>query len=88
MAELLPIVDRQIHADVSGERVDMDRCVGRAADRRIDDNAVFEGFSRQDVGRFEILPHHSDNAGAGLVGNLAALAIGGRDRGAARQRHP
>ncbi len=87
VAEFLPVVDRQLHADVAGERIDMDRCVGRAADRRIDDDAVFECLSRQDVGRFQIFPDHPDDARAGLIGDLAALAVGGGDRGAARQRH-
>ena len=72
---------------MAGERVDMDRRVGRAADRRIDDDAVFERLAGQDVGRLEILPDHPDDAGAGLIGDLAALAVGGGDRGAARQRH-
>jgi len=87
VAELLPVVDVEFHADMAGQRVDVDRGVGRAADRRIDDDAVFECLSRQDVGRLQILPDHPDNANAGLVGDLAALAVGGGDRGAARQRH-
>ena len=65
----------------------MDRRVGRAADRRIDHDGVLERLARQDVGRFQILPHHLDRAQPGLVGDLAALAIGRRDRGAAGQRH-
>ena len=65
----------------------MDRRVGRAADRRIDHDAVFEGLPRQDVGRLQILPDHLDDALAGLVGDLAALAIGRGNRRATRQRH-
>ncbi|OIQ68662.1 hypothetical protein GALL_497440 [mine drainage metagenome] len=65
----------------------MDRRIGRAADRRIDDDAVLKSLSRQDVGRFQVLPDHPDDALAGLVGNLAALAVRRGDRGAARQRH-
>ncbi len=87
VAVLLPVVDRKLHADMAGQRIDMDRRVGRAADRRIDHDAVLEGLSRQDVGRFQILPDHPDDALAGLIGDLAALAIGGGDRGTARQRH-
>ena len=41
----------------------------------------------QDVGGFQILPHHLDDALAGLIGDLAALAVGRGDRRAARQRH-
>ena len=87
VAEFLPVVDRELDADMAGERVDVDRRVGRAADRRIDDDAVLECLSGQDVGRFQIFPDHADDALAGFVGDLAALAIGRGDRGAAGQRH-
>ncbi len=87
VAEFLPVFDRQLHADMASQRVDVDRGVGRAADRRIDDDAVLERLSRQDVGRFQVFPDHPDNARPGLIGDLAALAVGRRDRGTARQRH-
>ncbi len=64
----------------------MDRRVGRAADRRIDHDAVLERLAGQDVRGLEVFPHHLDGALAGLVGDLAALAIGRGDRRAARQR--
>ena len=72
---------------MAGDGVDVDRGVGRAADRRIDDDGVLQRRAGHDVGGFEILPHHLDGAPAGLVGDLAPLAIGGGDGGAARQRH-
>ena len=87
VAVFLPVVDIEFDADMAGQRVDMDRRVGRAADRRIDHDAVLERLARQDVGRLQIFPDHPDDAHAGLIGDLAALAVGGRDRGAARQRH-
>ena len=86
VAELLPVVDRQLDADVARQRVDVDRRVGRAADRRIDHDAVLERLAGQDVRRLEVFPDHLDDALAGLVGDLAALAIGRGDRRAARQR--
>jgi hypothetical protein len=49
--------------------------------------AFSKAFARQDVGGLQVLPHHLDDALAGLVGDLAALAVGRRDRGAAGQRH-
>ena len=52
VAVLLPVVDRKLDADVTGQRVDVDRRVGRAADRRIDGDAVLERFARQYVGGF------------------------------------
>ena len=72
---------------MAGERIDVDRRIGRAADRRIDDDAVFECLSGQDVRRLQVFPHHVDDARAGLIGDLAAFAVGGRDRRASRQRH-
>ena len=87
VAVFLPVVDRQLDADMARQRVDMDRRVGRAADRRVDHDAVLERLAGQDVGRLQILPDHLDDALAGLIGDLAALAIGRGDRGAARQRH-
>jgi len=61
VAEFLPVVDRELDADMAGQRVDVDRRVGRAADRRIDDDAVFERFPRQDIRGFQILPNHADD---------------------------
>ena len=72
---------------MAGQRVDMDRRVGRTADRRVHDDAVLERLAGQDVGGFEVFPNHLDDAGAGLIGDLAALAIGRGDRGTAGQRH-
>src|ERR1700676_5475823 len=77
MAVFLPIVDREFHADMAGQRLDVDRRVGRSADRRIDDDAVLERLARQDVGRLQVFPDHADNALAGLIGDLAALAVRG-----------
>ncbi len=69
------------------DRIDVDRRIGRAADRRAGDDRVLEGLAGQDVRRLEVLVHDLDGAAAGLVGDLGALPVGRRDRGAARQRH-
>ena len=50
---------------MAGDGVDVDRRVGRAPDRAIDDDRVLERFARQDVRRLEILPHHFDDSLAG-----------------------
>ncbi len=72
---------------MAGDGVDVDRRVGRAADRRIDDDRVLQRLPRDDVGGLQILPHHLDDALAGLIGDLAALAMRRGDRGAAGQAH-
>ena len=65
----------------------MDRRVGGAADRRAGDDHVLERGAGHDVGGLQVLPHHLDDALAGLVGGLAALAVRRRDGGRAGQRH-
>ena len=87
VAVFLPVVDREFDADMARQRVDVDRRVGRAADRRVHHDAVLECLAGQDVGRLEILPDHVDDPLAGFVGDLAALAVGRGNRRAARQRH-
>ncbi|GCC49256.1 hypothetical protein chiPu_0033687, partial [Chiloscyllium punctatum] len=86
MSVFLPVVDRQLDADMARQRIDVDRRVGRTADRGVDHDAVLERFAGQEVRRLEVFPDHVDDALAGLVGDLATLAIGRRDRRAARQR--
>ena len=83
----LPILDRERHADVARDGVDVDRRVGRAADRAVDDDRVLERLAREDVRRLQVLPHHLDDPLAGPIGDLAALAVGRRDRRAAGQAH-
>ena len=83
----LPILDRERHADVAGDGVDVDRRVGRAANGAVDDDRVLERLARQDVRRLQVLPHHFDDSLAGPIGDLAALAMGRGDRGAAGQAH-
>ena len=87
VADLLPIVAVELDADVLRDGIDVDRRVGRAADRRVRHDDVLERLAGHDVGRLQILPHHVDDALAGLVRHLSALAVGRRDRGRARQRH-
>ena len=72
---------------MAGDGVDVDRGVGRAADGAVDHDRVLERLASQDVGRLQVLPHHVDDAPARLVGDLAALAVRRRDRGAAGQAH-
>ena len=87
VADLLPVVIVELDAEMAGDGVEVDRRIGRAADRRIDDDGVLESLARHDVGRLQILVHHVDDALAGLIGDLAALAVGRGDGGRARQLH-
>src|SRR5262249_8508696 len=85
--DLLPVLDRKLDADVAGERIEMNRRVGRAADRGVDHDRVLERLVSQDVGGFQVLANHFDDTPARLESDLAALAVGRGDRSAARQRH-
>lgn len=76
----LPVVDGEFDADMAGERVQMDRRIGRATDRRIDADRVDEGFLGQDVGGLQVFLDHFDDAKAGQVGDLLPIAIRRRDR--------
>ena len=86
VADRLPVLDRELDAGVARDRIEMDRRVGRAADRRAGDDGVLERLAREDVERLHVLEHDLDRAHAGLVGDLRALAVGRRDRRAAGQR--
>jgi hypothetical protein len=87
VADRFPVFDRKLDADVPRDGDEMDRRIGRAADRRAGDDRILEGGAGEDVRRLQILAHDLDGAQAGLVGDLAALAVRRRDRGAAGQRH-
>jgi hypothetical protein len=65
--------------------VEMDRRIGRAADRRAGDDRVLECLPGEEVERLHVGEHDLDRAHAGLIGDLRAFLIRGGDRGAARQ---
>ena len=69
------------------DRVDVDRCVGRSADRRARDDRVLEGFAGENVRWFQIFMHDRDRTPPSLIGDLRAFAIGRGDGGAAGQRY-
>ncbi len=54
----------------------MDRRVGRATDRGVENDGVLERLAGHHVGRLQILVHHIDDALAGPIGHLPALAVG------------
>ena len=61
--------------------------IGRSADRGGQSDRVEERFAGEDLRRAQVLIGHVDDALAGLVGHLRALAIRSGDRRLAGQRH-
>ncbi len=80
IAVRLPIVERELHAQVACDGSQVNRSVGRSADRGVDDDRVQERVTGHYLGRPQILVDHRDDALSGLVGNLLPLTIGGRNR--------
>ena len=87
VANLLPIFDFQIDADMTSDGIDVDWRIGRTADCGVHNNGIFKRFARHNVGRLQIFPNHLDRTNAGLIGDLAALAIRSRNSGTTRQCH-
>ena len=56
--------------------VEVDRRIGRPANRRVYHNRIFERGSGHNITRAQILPHHLDDAPAGFIADLATLAVG------------
>ena len=87
VADRLPVVIVERDSEVARDRVEMDGCVGRPADRRVDHDGVLERLAGHDVGGLEVLSDHLHDAPAGMVGDLAALAIGCGNGGGTRKLH-
>ena len=85
--DALPILERQVDADMAGNRRQMNGRVGRSADGAVDHDGVVERISGQNVGWLEILMHHLDDALAGQIGGFLAIAIRGGNSGRTRQHH-
>src|SRR5262249_53740141 len=79
----LPVGVRDVHADVARDGVHMDGAVGRGGDGGGDDDRILEGGLREDGARRHAFVNEGGGAAAGLIGDLGALAVGGRDGGAA-----
>ena len=72
---------------MTGQCDQVQRRIGRAAERGIHANGIEEGFPLQDVGRLAIGANHLDDLPAGLVRALLPVAVRRRDRRRTRQRH-
>ena len=86
VAERLPIVERDFHAYVAGERRQIDWRIGGASDCRVDHDVVAKCLAGEDVGRLKVLGHHLDDPLASLVCALLAIAVGRGDGGRAWKR--
>ncbi len=84
---LLPVVERQLDAEVAGQGDEVDRRVGRSAERGVDRDGVEEALARHHVRRLEILGDHFDDALAGQIGRFLPVAMRCRDRRGSRQHH-
>ena len=77
----------QLDAQPAGDGDQVHDGVGRAADRHIDCNGVFESLAGHDAGRAQIFAHDIDDAAAAHLGHGEAARIGRRYVGATGQRH-
>ena len=87
VANAVPVADVEFDADVARNRIDVRRAVGRAADRGRQHDGVLERLARHNLRRAQVFVHHIDDAAAGLVGHLRALAVRRGNGCAAGQRH-
>ena len=85
-AVLHPVLRRDLDARVARHRDQMRLRVRRAADRGDRRDRVQERLARENRRRPQVFVRHLDDATAGRVRHLPALAIGRGNRGAARQR--
>ena len=63
----LPVVERDLDTCVPCDGVDMDRCIGGAAERRVHADRIDERRARQDVGGLAVGMHHLDDLPAGVA---------------------
>ena len=69
---------------MTGDGVDVDRCIARTADGGARNNRVLERVAGENVGRFQILAYDLNGPPSGLVGDLPAFPVRRGNGGAAR----
>src|SRR5690606_16477370 len=87
VADVLPVVIVERHAEMTRNGVQMDRSIGGAADRGGDDYGALEGLTGHYVGWLEVFVYHLDYTAPRFVRNLPALAIGRGNGGRSGQLH-
>ena len=83
---VVEVLERERHAGPARHRDEVDHGVGRAGDRDVHHERVLERAAVEDVGGFQVLPDHLDDAPPAGRGHARMRGVGGRDRGRARQR--
>ena len=83
-----PVGRRDFDARVARHRDQVRLRIGRTANRGDGRDGIEERLAREDLRRTQILVGQLDDALAGFVGDLAALAVRRGNRGAAGQRQP
>mmetsp|Transcript_27229 Transcript_27229/g.49822 ORF Transcript_27229/g.49822 Transcript_27229/m.49822 type:complete len:398 (-) Transcript_27229:650-1843(-) len=83
----LPVVVVQRHIEVPCYTIQMDRRVGGSANGRVDNDCVFKGFARHDIGRAQVFPDHIHHTATGFIGHLPAFTIWCWDRRSPRHLH-
>nr|GEU28270.1 hypothetical protein [Tanacetum cinerariifolium] len=81
-----PVFQLQVHADTAGNRLQVDHCVGGAADGGVHADCVFEVFLGQDLRQLQIFADHFHDADARHVGQHVAARVHRRNGGVVRQR--
>ena len=85
--DAIPVLQRQRHAQATGERQQVDHRIGRAADGGIGADGVGEGGAREHLRHAQVLAHHLDDAAARQVRQAHAARVHRGNRGVLRQRH-
>ena len=83
-AELVPVLELELHADPAGDRQQVHHGIGRTADRGIRLDGVLERLAREDLREHQIFVHHLDDAPAGELRQAVTLRIDRGNRRVAR----
>ena len=87
VADFLPIVIVQWHAQMPCNPVQMDRRICGAANGGVDGDRIFERFPRHHVRWFQIFVHHFNDALASGIGHLPTFPVRGWNSCGTRQLH-
>ncbi len=87
LAIFLPVIDSQLHANVTRQRIQMDRRIGRTTNCRIHANCIDEGFLGHDVCWLQIFIDHLNNTTTSQIRDFLTITIRRWNCRRARQLH-